>query len=152
MSSPAQFRSPGSVRDLSRTAVLHLSGSREGFAEARDFTHRTLDGWSLEHCADDALTVVTELAANAVLHALPDPPQDAGDVRLRLSLRRSHLVCAVTDPSDDLPVYPHAGEDPLLEHGRGLHMIEALSEHWGWTRRSPVGKTVWAMLPTRTHI
>ncbi|MDX3569628.1 ATP-binding protein [Streptomyces sp. ID05-47C] len=152
MSSPAQFRSPGSVRDLSRTAVLHLSGSREGFAEARDFTHRTLDGWSLEHCADDALTVVTELAANAVLHALPDPPQDVGDVRLRLSLRRSHLVCAVTDPSDDLPVYPHAGEDPLLEHGRGLHMVEALSEHWGWTRRSPVGKTVWAMLPTRPHI
>ncbi|MFF8190945.1 ATP-binding protein [Streptomyces bobili] len=151
MSSPAQFRSPGSVRDLPRTAVLHLSGSREGFAAARDFTHRTLDGWSLEHCADDALTVVTELAANAVLHALPDPPEDAGDVRLRLSLRRSHLVCAVTDPSDDLPVYPRAGEDALLEHGRGLHMVEALSEHWGWTRRSPVGKTVWAMLPTRTH-
>ncbi|MFD5268240.1 ATP-binding protein [Streptomyces sp. NPDC058335] len=135
---------------MSRTAVLHLSGSREGFAEARDFTHRTLDGWSLERCADDALTVVTELAANAVLHALPDPPEDAADVRLRLSLRRSHLVCAVTDPSDDLPVYPHAG-DPLLEHGRGLHIVEALSEHWGWTRRSPTGKTVWAMLPTRTH-
>ena len=151
MSSPAQFRSPGSVRGLSRTAVLHLAGSREGFAAARDFTHRTLDGWSLEHCADDALTVVTELAANAVLNALPDPPEDDGDVRLRLSLRRSHLVCAVTDPSNDLPVYPHAGEDPLLEHGRGLHLVEALSEHWGWTRRSPVGKTVWAMLPTRTH-
>ncbi|MEV6612878.1 ATP-binding protein [Streptomyces sp. NPDC051051] len=151
MPSPAQFRiHEPVVRDSPRTAVLHLSGCREGFAAARDFTHRTLDGWSLEHCADDALTVVTELAANAVLHALPDPSEDSADVRLRLSLRRSHLVCAVTDPSDDLPVYPRAG-DPLLEHGRGLHIIEALSEHWGWTRRCPVGKTVWAMLPTRTH-
>ncbi|MFJ8944634.1 ATP-binding protein [Streptomyces sp. NPDC102395] len=138
-----------------RTAVLHLTGSRRGFAEARDFTHRTLDAWSLKHRADDALTVVTELAANAVLHALADLPEPAGQrqgaaagARLRLSLRPHHLVCAVTDPSDVPPVYAHTA-DPLLEHGRGLHIVEALSEHWGWTRRCPVGKTVWAMLPTR---
>ncbi|MFF4655849.1 ATP-binding protein [Streptomyces sp. NPDC001381] len=149
MSAPAQFRSHESVRDSSRTAILHLKGSREGFAEARDFTHRTLDAWSLEHCADDALTVVTELAANAVLHGLPDPSADHFDVRLRLTLRRAHLMCAVTDPSDSPPLYPHDGDD-LLEHGRGLRIVDALSEHWGWTRRSPVGKTVWAMLPTRT--
>ncbi|MFF1545558.1 ATP-binding protein [Streptomyces sp. NPDC058291] len=150
MSSPAQFRSHESVsvRDSPRTAALNLSGSREGFALARDFTHRTLDCWSLGHCSDDAVTVITELAANAVLHALPRTSADESRVRLRLTLRRSHLVCAVTDPSDSLPVYPHP-EDTLLEHGRGLHIVEALSEHWGWTRRCPVGKTVWAMLPTR---
>jgi hypothetical protein len=150
VSSPAQFRSHESVsvRDSPRTAALNLSGSREGFALARDFTHRTLDCWSLGHCSDDAVTVITELAANAVLHALPRTSADESRVRLRLTLRRSHLVCAVTDPSDSLPVYPHP-EDTLLEHGRGLHIVEALSEHWGWTRRCPVGKTVWAMLPTR---
>ncbi|GGR83408.1 ATPase [Streptomyces humidus] len=150
MPSPAQFRSHESVavRDSPRTAALNLSGSRQEFAQARDFTHRTLGHWSLDHCSDDAVTVVTELAANAVLHALPHTPADEFGVRLRLTLRRSHLVCAVTDPSDSLPVYPRA-EDALLEHGRGLHIVEALSEHWGWTRRCPVGKTVWAMLPTR---
>ncbi|MFD7131169.1 ATP-binding protein [Streptomyces sp. NPDC059894] len=159
MSSPAQFRSPESVRDPARTATLHLTGSRQGFSEARDFTHRTLDGWRLDHCTDDALTVVTELASNAVLHglpdALPDAPADDTDVRLRLTLRRSHLVCAVTDPSDEPPVYPHIVNphtvDPLLEHGRGLRIVDALAEHWGWTRRFPEGKTVWAMLPTRSH-
>ncbi|WP_330347347.1 ATP-binding protein [Streptomyces sp. NBC_00582] len=149
MSSPAQFRNHESVLGSSRTASLHLRGDREGFAEARDFTHRTLDGWSLDHCTDDALTVVTELASNAVLHGLPHLSTDHFDVRLRLTLRRAHLLCAVTDPSDSPPLYPHPGDD-LLEHGRGLHIVEALSEHWGWTRRSPVGKTVWAMLPTRT--
>ncbi|MEW2048211.1 ATP-binding protein [Streptomyces sp. NPDC005476] len=150
MSSPAQFRSHESVpvRDAPRTAALHLMGSRAGFARAREFTQRTLDCWSLGHCTDDAVTVVTELAANAVLHGLPDSSTDEFHVRLRLTLRRSHLVCAVTDPSDSLPVYPH-GADDLLEHGRGLHIVEALSEHWGWTRRAPVGKTVWAMLVTR---
>ncbi|MEU3611813.1 ATP-binding protein [Streptomyces sp. NPDC006872] len=149
MSSPAQIRShqSASVHDSPRTAALHLTGSRDGFAQARDFTHRTLDCWSLGHCGDDAVVVVTELAANAVLHALPHPWVDEFHARLRLTLRRSHLVCAVTDPSDNLPVYPHSA-DALLEHGRGLQIVEALSEHWGWTRRSPVGKTVWAMLPT----
>ncbi|MDQ0584896.1 ATP-binding protein [Streptomyces rishiriensis] len=150
MSSPAQFRSyeSVSVRDSPRTAALYLMGSREGFAQARDFTQRTLDCWSLERCTDDAVTVVTELAANAVLHGLPHTSTDEFPVRLRLTLRRAHLVCAVTDPSDRLPVHSRAAGD-LLEHGRGLHIIEALSEHWGWTRRSPAGKTVWAMLPTR---
>ncbi|MFC4507551.1 MULTISPECIES: ATP-binding protein [Streptomyces] len=154
MSSPAQFRSRESVRDSSTTAALHLRGSRKGFTEARDFTLRTLGGWSLGHCADDTATVVTELAANAVLHGLPYPSTEHFDVRLRLTLRRRHVMCAVTDPSDALPVYLRPGDDllgdGLQEHGRGLHIVEALSEHWGWTRRSPVGKTVWAMLPTRT--
>lgn len=144
MSARAQF--PGSVREGARTASLRLTGSREGFTEARDFTHRTLDGWELAHCTADAVTVVTELAANAVLHGLPRA--DTCDVRLRLTLRRSLLMCAVTDQSDEVPVYREA-PDPLLEHGRGLRIVEALSEHWGWTKRSPVGKTVWAMLPTR---
>ncbi|QNP74422.1 ATP-binding protein [Streptomyces roseirectus] len=129
-----------------KSATLDLTGSREGFAEARDFTHRTLDDWQLDHCLDDAVMVVTELAANAVLHALPHA--DTCDVRLRLTLRPAHLMCAVTDQSDDVPVYPPT-VDPLLEHGRGLRIVEALSEHWGWTKRSPVGKTVWAMLATR---
>ncbi|WP_416969044.1 ATP-binding protein [Streptomyces sp. 4F14] len=131
-----------------KSATLDLTGSREGFAEARDFTHRTLDDWELEHRldVDDAVAVVTELAANAVLHALPHA--DTCDVRVRLTLRRTHLMCAVTDRSDDVPVYPHTA-DPLVEHGRGLRIVEALSQHWGWTKRAPVGKTVWAMLPTR---
>ncbi|WP_406005427.1 ATP-binding protein [Streptomyces sp. NBC_00637] len=152
MSSPAQIRSHESVsvRDSPRTAALYLTGSREGFAQARDFTQRTLDCWSLGRCTDDALTVVTELAANAVLHALPHTSTNEFPIRLRLTLRRAHLVCAVTDPSDSLPVHSRAS-DAFLEHGRGLHIIEALSEHWGWTRRAPVGKTVWAMLPTRSR-
>jgi hypothetical protein len=54
----------------------------------------------------------------------------------------------VTDRSRSLPGYPST-TGPLKEHGCGLHLVEALSEHWGWTRSAPTGKTVWAMLPTR---
>jgi anti-sigma regulatory factor (Ser/Thr protein kinase) len=127
---------------------VRLDSTEAGCAEARDFTRRTLDAWALDHCSDDALTVVTELAANAVVHAVPQAPSDEPGVWLKLSLRRAHLVCAVTDPSNVLPVFPRTS-DPLQEDGRGLLIVDALSEHWGWTWRSPVGKTVWAMLSAR---
>lgn len=127
--------------EMPRPVTLRLTGAERGCAQARDVVRRTLDDWGLAHRTVDALTVVTELLANAVLHAGGD-----GDIWLRLSLRRpGHLVCAVIDPSDSPPVYPHTS-DPFDEHGRGLRIIEALSEHWGWTRRPPAGKTVWAML------
>ncbi len=149
---PAHPTAPAGAhrRDAPRTATLRLSGTAQGCAQARDFTDRTLGRWELDHCRDDALTIVTELAANAVVHALPHTPADeAGSgVWLKLTLRPAHLVCAVTDRSGDLPRYPLTSS-PLQEHGRGLQIVEALSEHWGWTRYTPTGKTVWAMLPTR---
>lgn len=149
----AQLQGHRPVRHTPRTATLRLIGTRQGCAEARGFTDRTLDGWALDHCRDDALTVVTELATNAVVHTQPHIPTeeaDAVDLWLRLTLRPTHLVCAVTDHGNGLPVYASAG-DPLREHGRGLRIVDALSEHWGWTRRFPTGKTVWAMLPVRSH-
>lgn len=132
-----------------RSVALRLTGAEQDCGRARDFVRRTLGEWALDHCGADALMVVTELAANAVLHGVSrSAAHGEAEVWLRLSIRRpAHLVCAVTDPCDSPPVYPHTS-DPFDEHGRGLRIIDALSEHWGWTRRQPMGKTVWAMLPT----
>ncbi|MFI8234747.1 ATP-binding protein [Streptomyces sp. NPDC085900] len=132
-----------------RTVQLSLSGDLTGCGQARAFTERALLDWGLDQCIDDALTVVSELTANAMLHARRCDAGDEGetDVRLRLTRRPAHLVCAVTDRSDAVPVSPHA-PDSFQEHGRGLFMVEALAQHWGWTRYTPSGKTVWAILPT----
>ncbi|WP_369251853.1 ATP-binding protein [Streptomyces sp. R41] len=152
-SNPREFTRQGPSPGSSRTAVLRLIGTTQACPQARDFTHRTLGNWALDHCSADALAVVAELAANAVVHAMEHAPDGEAEVWLKLTQRPSHLVCAVTDSSDSPPVYPRTS-DLLDEHGRGLRIVDALSEHWGWTwryragRTVPAGKTVWAMLPT----
>ena len=140
-------------RSSSRSAVLRLTCTAQESARAREFTQRTLGDWALEHCSDDALIVVAELAANAVVHALPHTRDGEARAWLRLSRRPNYLVCAVIDSIDRPPTYPRTS-DPWDEHGRGLRIVDALSEHWGWTWRyradgtAREGKTVWAMLPT----
>ncbi|MFD8308626.1 ATP-binding protein [Streptomyces sp. NPDC059690] len=132
-----------------RTVQLCLSGDLTGCGQARAFTERALTDWGLDRCVDDALTVVSELTANAMLHArrCGAGAEGESDVRLRLTRRPSHLVCAVTDRSDAVPLSPHT-PDSFQEHGRGLFLVEALAQHWGWTRYTPTGKTVWAILAT----
>ncbi|CAL9337895.1 hypothetical protein SUDANB70_00214 [Streptomyces sp. enrichment culture] len=127
--------------------ALRVECSREGFARARYFTRSTLDAWRLGHHGDDAALVITELTANAATHAAR---RCAGgpEVRLGLRLGPAHLLLTVSD-SDDRPPVRRPGNGSLLEHGRGLCIVDALSEAWGWSPTPPVGKTVWARLSTR---
>ncbi|MET8247620.1 ATP-binding protein [Streptomyces sp. NPDC005202] len=144
----ASSREPDVVTSALASAALRIECGREGFARAREFTRETLRRWSLNHRGDDAAVVVTELATNAARHAVPCAPAGEADVWLGLALGAAHLVLTVSDPCDSRPVSaPTAGSD-LLEHGRGLCIIDALAEEWGWAPRPPVGKTVWAKLST----
>jgi anti-sigma regulatory factor (Ser/Thr protein kinase) len=111
---------------------------------AREFTAQVLHGWGLLALAEDAAVIVSELVTNAVRHggrsaAVPDP------VELILWRQSGQVVCAVTDPGADPPVLTQP--DPFAEAGRGLHVVEALSATWGWTRLSGRRKAVWAALP-----
>ncbi|MFE2210713.1 ATP-binding protein [Streptomyces canus] len=131
------------------TAALLISCSREGFARARAFTRETLSCWSLDHRSDDATLVITELAANAVAHAVLRPAAGgAAEVWLGLSLDPAHLLVTVSDPADEPPAYTPADVTTLREHGRGLYIVDALAQEWGWTSRPPAGKSVWAKLST----
>ena len=130
-------------------AAVSIAFSREGLARVRSFTRDTLGDWSLQQCCDDAALVMTELAANAVTHAASHRP-DEPDVRLGFRLEPAHLLLTVTDPDDRPPVRrPPGGDADLEEHGRGLRIVDALSEAWGWFPAVPAGKTVWARLSTR---
>jgi anti-sigma regulatory factor (Ser/Thr protein kinase) len=122
-----------------------LSPSPEAAGRARSFTRDALTAWGLGDLADDAELVVTELLANAVRHAWPGQA-GAGTAALALWLLRDTdgFMCAVTDPSDSAPAMRQPG--PAGENGRGLHVVHALSDHWGWSPLGGHGKAVWAIL------
>ncbi|MFG2320114.1 ATP-binding protein [Streptomyces tendae] len=131
-------------------AALRVACGGEGFARARVFTRETLRGWSLDHRGDDAVLVITELISNAVTHAVPSAAAGAPEVRLGLALGPGVLTLTVSDPGDNAPVFNPSDGSALREHGRGLCIVDALAEEWGWTPRPPAGKTVWATLSTRS--
>jgi len=64
-------------------------------------------------------------------------------VWLALALRPRTLPCVVRDPSRRRPLL--APPPPLAERHRGLPIVDALSNTWGWTTNPQArGKTVWA--------
>ncbi|MFH8410330.1 ATP-binding protein [Streptomyces sp. NPDC018019] len=138
---------------LSLFAVCALGGSYSTAARARRFTTTTLEGWGVHaSVVSDAVLVVSELVGNALRHATPRDT-DTGTPRpdavcaawLALAHQDSSILCAVSDSSRAVPAL--AAPDPLAEGGRGLWIIDRLSECWGWTPPDRTGKTVWAQLP-----
>jgi len=112
---------------------------------AREFTGQILRGWSLLVLADDAAVIVSELVTNALMHGGSAVNGAAREgVELILWRRSGQVICAVTDPGTGTPVLVQP--DPFGEAGRGLHVVQALSAAWGWTRLGDRKKAVWAAM------
>jgi anti-sigma regulatory factor (Ser/Thr protein kinase) len=107
---------------------------------ARLHAVHVLHEWGLRDLAGDAQMVVSELITNAIEASalLPERPP----VSLRLLLTGKSLVIEVWDhsPLDLEPREADAGD----ECGRGLTVVAALSERWGWERTGSHRKVVWA--------
>jgi anti-sigma regulatory factor (Ser/Thr protein kinase) len=109
---------------------------------ARLHTVHVLHEWGLRDLASDAQMVVSELITNAVDAStlLPERPP----VSLRLLLTGKSLVIEVWDHSP-LDLEPREA-DADDECGRGLTVVAALSDRWGWERTGHDRKVVWAEL------
>src|SRR6516164_8294214 len=143
---PRVVRMPSDWWDSPAVAACPLGAGAQSGRTARKFTRNTLREWGLISLADDAEAIVGEFVANAVSHAArPMAATDPGlPVGLRLLRRPGEVMCAVLDPSDLAPVLrmPDRNE----EAGRGLQMVDALSDVWGWSPVTGRGKAVWAIL------
>ena len=119
-----------------------LTTSPQAARTARRLTRSTLRDWGLTSLADDAEMIIGEFVANAVTHAAS---YDGGEIPgLRLMRRSGEVMCAVLDPSDDAPVLREA--TCTDETGRGLRMVDSISDIWGWSPVVGRGKAVWAIL------
>ena len=105
--------------------------------KARRFVRETLDQWELLGMLDDALLVVSELAANAINHA-------GSDYRVRLSASSQSLRIEVRDGGTGTP--EPQPQSMTNEHGRGLLMVAAIAASWGIERSEETHKLVWAEL------
>jgi anti-sigma regulatory factor (Ser/Thr protein kinase) len=133
---------------LPRIATCTPGAGAGSVRAARDFSGAILRRWgAAERCQDIAI-VVSELVTNALRHALPGPGDalERRPVRLGLLQLRPCVLCAVADPSTAAPVPRPAGS--LGETGRGLHIVCALSDGWGYITNG-TGKVVWAMFTVR---
>ncbi|MFF4568040.1 SpoIIE family protein phosphatase [Streptomyces sp. NPDC001410] len=114
----------------------------EAVRHARRFTRRTLRTWGVpSDTMDTALLVVSELVTNALVHT-------NGQVRLDLSLVNHRLRLAVADTSPRSPV-KNTNVGWEATGGRGILLVEAVSEAWGTVPVSG-GKQVWADLAPET--
>ena len=115
---------------------------------ARDFTMSTLQRWGVAERGEDVAVVVSELLTNALLHALPavGRARTGWPIRLGLLQPERGVMCAVADPSRVAPVLQQP--EHLGETGRGLHIIAALSDRWGCTIPTDMGKVMWATFST----
>jgi anti-sigma regulatory factor (Ser/Thr protein kinase) len=114
---------------------------------ARLHARLVLAEWGLKALADTAELVVSELTTNAVRASagLPEARHSLPAVRMWLSAGRDRALVQVWDADHQLPVPERP--DPDAEHGRGLLLVESLSEAWGAYRpQRSIGKIVWAIL------
>ncbi|MCX4847336.1 ATP-binding protein [Streptomyces sp. NBC_00893] len=125
--------------------VQRFSATRRGARLARHLAVHQLDTWGVPYgsgLSDDIAVIVSELAANAVLHGLVP----GRDFELRLIALADTLRIEVSDALGERgPEVRHSR--PGAESGFGLHLVGALATAWGVKDRG-VGKTVWAELAT----
>jgi anti-sigma regulatory factor (Ser/Thr protein kinase) len=149
---PRIVRMPSDWWDAPSAAALALAPTAQPAKNARRFTRATLGRWGLETLADDAEIIVGEFVANAIRHANRtagggDSPATAradSRIGLRIFRRSGEVMCAVLDPSDTAPVLKPPTRE--AECGRGLQLVDALSDVWGWSPVVGHGKAVWAIL------
>ncbi|WNI19886.1 ATP-binding protein [Actinacidiphila sp. ITFR-21] len=125
-----------------RECSLDLEAHPYRIQQIRRIVSAQLRYWRLDPLVDAASTGISELLANVHRHARPDKR-----CAVKLSLAPDRLLVAVTDHD---PRLPHLGPmEPSATTGRGLAMVEAMSDSWG-TDLLPddAGKVVWFVLRT----
>ncbi|WP_331752822.1 ATP-binding protein (plasmid) [Streptomyces sp. NBC_00637] len=111
----------------------------ESVRQAREFAASALQGWGRTARADDVRLCVSELATNAVLHGTAP----GRGFLLRINADDDEVRVEVHDSRDQQPRARAASSTDTS--GRGLVLVDAISDGWGVEDRSPSGKVVWSM-------
>lgn len=117
---------------------IQLSAEPISVTRGRHFVRDVLLDWGLPRLVDDAQLCTSELVANAVRHARTD-------LVLSVGTRAGAVIISIEDGEPELRRPVPASSDALAEHGRGLHIVAAISSDWGVTTAAG-GKVIWFSL------
>jgi anti-sigma regulatory factor (Ser/Thr protein kinase) len=128
---------------------VRLATGPAAAAEARRRVRVAIRSWQVPVDLDAALLLTSELVTNAVRH-------EAGQaVVLAIACSRGRLRVDVHDTSRSLPAVAEVPADAdayaYAETGRGLLLVETLSDEWGFYR-TPAGKAVYFTLVFETDL
>ena len=114
------------------------SGPRE-VGRARRALARVLHQWGvIGDSADLAILMTSELVTNAIRHGAAPVLLKAGLADRSLRVEVQDLLC------DGVELHDPAPDD---EDGRGLQIVDVLSDLWGWGPHER-GKQVWFVVAT----
>lgn len=132
-----------------RSCMLRLQPVPSSIKVARDFAANMLDawdsdGWHTLGVEDEVKIMTSELTTNAIRATESlKVPRTRWLLSCRLVLTVRGVSVEITDRSPYAPVL--RGQDHEEESGRGLNIVDALTEgQWGWVWiPNTVGKLVW---------
>jgi anti-sigma regulatory factor (Ser/Thr protein kinase) len=123
--------------------VLHIPHDPRAVTVSRRTLRLILTMHGLPALLDTAELLATELIANAVLHT-------KGPAALRVRWTGGALWIGAWDADPEPPGPPGSPGEPHAEAGRGLALVRACTNTWGWqpsSRFGQPGKCVWCELP-----
>lgn len=127
------------VIDCARTSLAPDTASVRA---ARRFVDETLQQWRFVDPLGTVSLLVSELVTNAVLHA-------GSEVEVAIQLHSGRVRVDVADGS--AAGMHRRGPSDAGVSGRGIALVEALSDAWGLTAR-PEGKSVWFEVANRESV
>lgn len=124
-----------------------LPGVPESASAARDAARRVLSRPGNQ--TDNAVTCVSELATNAILHTRSGQAGGQFAVTLEMLPDWSIVVSVLDEGARTAPGPVRPGG----ESGRGLAIVEILSDDWGIVPMYGPGRLTWCLLkPMRPHL
>lgn len=145
------------AQEVPTSSIMAVPHGPAGVGEARHRMRKDLrSGGVPDSVIDDAVLILSELLSNAYRHGRPlsresgdRGPDDPGLVRAAWRVDgRGRLTVEVTDGGGPTRPFP-ATPSVTARGGRGLNIINALSQDWG-VRDAAGEVTVWAALSART--
>jgi anti-sigma regulatory factor (Ser/Thr protein kinase) len=124
-----------SLRNTVRTSETYLPVP-SAVPATRRFVSAVLRSWKMDELIDDAQLIASEIATNAVKHAV-------SAFRVRLQLGPAGVRIAIQDIGLGHPERRHAAVDSFM--GRGVAIVEMTADSWGCESVGE-GKEVWAEL------